>query len=324
MPGQLFYALNLPDPKADTKQKEGAPIRAIISVLEGRGTKLRITTELQYLMDSKWNWDVERISESEFLATLPSRIALNLLAKMGKIKFVTADIMAVVEESNMEPGAFQVLQSVWVRAVGIPRIARSEFAVLELARLVGDPEEVHNPSLNWKSVWVKVSCKNPDKIGGTSEVFINKQGRKISWYYSEKLKQQPPTQPDDDWGPEDDQVTDEEDPESQESHGWLETGFTHQGNPKPNEAGPSVSQGKKNSGGNYDKEVEADSVAFQSPMGGAQSVPDLVPEPTNSPNTLQQQEPVQKLSDLILDPTKSSTLLKQLDPTHDCEKLMSF
>ena len=106
MPGQLFYALNLPDPKADTKQKEGAPIRAIISVLEGRGTKLRITTELQYLMDSKWNWEVERISESEFLATLPSRIALNLLTKMGKIKFVTADIMAVVEESNMEPGAF--------------------------------------------------------------------------------------------------------------------------------------------------------------------------------------------------------------------------
>jgi len=29
---------------------------------------------------------------------------------------------------------------------------------MELARLVADPEEVHLPSLQWKAVWVKVSC----------------------------------------------------------------------------------------------------------------------------------------------------------------------
>lgn len=118
-------------------------------------------TELQYLMDSKWNWNVKRISGSEFLVNLPSRVALNLLTKMGNIKFITSDIVAVVDETNMDPGAFQVLQSVWVRAVGIPKIARTELAVLELAHLVGDPEKVHLPSLQWKSVWVKVSCNNP-------------------------------------------------------------------------------------------------------------------------------------------------------------------
>jgi hypothetical protein len=122
-------------------------------------------TELQYLMDSKWNWNVKRISGSEFLVNLPSRVALNLLTKMGNIKFITSDIVAVVEESNMDPDAFQVLQSVWVRVVGIQKIARTEFAVLELAHLVGDPEEVHLPSLQWKSIWVKVYCKNPNQIG---------------------------------------------------------------------------------------------------------------------------------------------------------------
>ena len=119
---------------------------------------------------------------------------------------------------------FQVLQTVWVRAVGIPPGARSEFDVMELAKLVGDPEEVHLPSLQWKSVWVKVSCKDPIKIGGTSEVFINKQERRISWYYSDKLEKFPPNKPDDDLGGDDDEVTNEEDPESQESHGWLEIG----------------------------------------------------------------------------------------------------
>jgi hypothetical protein len=53
----------------------------------------------------------------------------------------------VVEETLLDPGVFQVLQSVWVRAVGIPDNARTEFVVMELARLVGDPKEVHLPSL---------------------------------------------------------------------------------------------------------------------------------------------------------------------------------
>ena len=40
----------------------------------------------------------------------------------------------------------------YVRAVGIPPGARFEFVVMELAKLVVDPEEVHLPSLQWKSV----------------------------------------------------------------------------------------------------------------------------------------------------------------------------
>lgn len=139
---------------------------------------------------------------------------MQILSKSGKMKFITSDILAVVEETKMDPEAFEVLQTVWVRAIGIPDIARSEFAVMELARLVGDPEEVHGPSLQWKAVWVKVSCKDPSKIGGTSEVFINKRGRKISWYYSDKMAQFPPTKPDDDPNGDDDEVTDEEDLES--------------------------------------------------------------------------------------------------------------
>lgn len=114
MPGQLFYLLNLPERKPDVKGKAvmDTPIRALVSVLEGRGTKARIKTELQYLVDSEWNWDVKRTSGSEFLVSIPSRAMMNLLTKMGNIKFVTADIVAVIEETIREPDAFQVLQSV--------------------------------------------------------------------------------------------------------------------------------------------------------------------------------------------------------------------
>lgn len=254
IPGQQFYSLNLPEPKPDAEGKAviDVPIRALVSVLEGRGTKERIKTELQYLMESEWDQDVKRISGSEFLVRIPSRVALNLLIKMGNIKFITSDIVAVVEETEMEPGSFQVLQSVQVRAMGFPRIARIEYAVMELAHLVGDPKEVCIPYLQWKSIWVKVASKNPNQIEGTSEVFINKQGREISWFFSEKLKKEPPSKPDDELDDDEDAVTDEEDPESQESLGWSEPG-----NPYPStSANPTSStyQGKQAVGQIVDKE----------------------------------------------------------------------
>ena len=87
MPGQIFYALDLPEPKAEAKPEIEGPIRAIVLILEGRGTKFRVKTELQYLMDSNWDWDVKRISGSEFLVNLPSKVALNLLIKMKKSSY---------------------------------------------------------------------------------------------------------------------------------------------------------------------------------------------------------------------------------------------
>jgi len=89
-----------------SKMESGSNIRALVSVLEGRGTKLRIKTEFQYLVDLEWNRDVKCISSSEFLVCIPSKAVMTLLNKMGKIKFITADILAVVEETNLDPDVF--------------------------------------------------------------------------------------------------------------------------------------------------------------------------------------------------------------------------
>jgi hypothetical protein len=53
--GQIFYSLEVPESKTEGKEVVDAPIRALVSVLEGRGTKFRIKTELQYLVDSEWD-----------------------------------------------------------------------------------------------------------------------------------------------------------------------------------------------------------------------------------------------------------------------------
>jgi len=92
---------------------------------------------------------------------------------------------------------------------------------------------------------VKVSCKNPSQIQGASEVFINKKGRRISWFYLDKLRKYTPSKPDDDLeNLDDDDIIDEEDPESQESHGWLET-IKPSTEPSCHPGGSSDYQGRK-------------------------------------------------------------------------------
>lgn len=77
--------------------------------------------------------------------------------------------------------AFAELQEVWVRALGVPSFARTEKIMKNLAYLIDDPVEVDAISLIREVVRVKVLCRDPTKINGTSEVFLNKIGYKITW-----------------------------------------------------------------------------------------------------------------------------------------------
>lgn len=141
---------------------------------------------------------------------------------------------AKVEETDMDVDSFAVLQTVWVKAVGIPKFARKESVVMELAFLAGDPEEVLNP---WSEVWVKVACKDPKLIKGTAVVYINKQGYKITWVVAgDKGPIKPPANLEG-RGNDDDEATDEEDPDSQDSDAWLDEGKRKTNN--QNESGPS-------------------------------------------------------------------------------------
>lgn len=55
IPSQLFYSLTVPVESVEVDNS----IRAIVTVLEGRGTKVRVSTELKYLVDAEWDWQVK-------------------------------------------------------------------------------------------------------------------------------------------------------------------------------------------------------------------------------------------------------------------------
>lgn len=156
---------------------------------------------------------------------------------MGEFKFTCFDITTFVVVTSMEPDSFAVLSTTWVQASGILKIARKELAIMELAYPVGDLEEAHIPSLTWKDVWIKVACRDAKRVEGTTEVFINRQGYKITWHTEESLPDKPPMNIDDkriDDGFE----TDEEDPDSQDSDAWLQEASKQA--PKAKESGTSM------------------------------------------------------------------------------------
>uniref|UniRef100_A0A0A9BDV0 Uncharacterized protein n=1 Tax=Arundo donax TaxID=35708 RepID=A0A0A9BDV0_ARUDO len=180
LPGQMFYNLHMALNEEDRTQR---PLPARLLVREGLGSVEKVTTELRYLISSTWDWKVKRIEKNEYQFEVPSKESLEMLTKFDEFRYKSSDMKVKVEKLDEDVGCFAVLRSVWVKALGFPPWARKENAVKEVAYLVGDPEEVDKRSLSGNGpVRVKVSIKDPQEIKGTSNVFFNGKGFKISWF----------------------------------------------------------------------------------------------------------------------------------------------
>lgn len=68
IPGQLFYSLHFPMNEEDMAK---SLITAMMTILEGKGTVAKVTTELQYLINSSWDWQVKGVGANEFMLRCP-------------------------------------------------------------------------------------------------------------------------------------------------------------------------------------------------------------------------------------------------------------
>ncbi|KAG8076302.1 hypothetical protein GUJ93_ZPchr0006g41981 [Zizania palustris] len=75
-----------------------------------------------------------------------------------------------------------------IKVIGIQAVARDEEEVFKLAVLAGKPLEVDSASLRGSgTVRLKVACKDPAKIGGTSELYFDREGYNITWILEEEF-----------------------------------------------------------------------------------------------------------------------------------------
>jgi hypothetical protein len=187
LPGQLFYSIYVP---IEEEEKNKSPLTAVLTIIQGKGSVSKVTTELQYLISSTWDWQVRKLDANTYMFVVPSAKDLEFLTKLKEFKCKISDMVVSVEKSDLMMGCSDMLTSVWVQLMGVPYWARKEKAVEEVAYLVGDFEELDKSTLpGLGPIRVKVSCKDPKEIKGASKVYFNKRGFMVSWLVESETTQ---------------------------------------------------------------------------------------------------------------------------------------
>lgn len=195
MPGQVFHCLHI---EVQEELKENRPVAGLLTIESGLCSVPKVVAKMKYLYEkfSKWGWKVKQVEQKKYVVEFPTKEARRELTRLKGFDFQLSNARANVRDTERTIDAFAELQEVWVKALGVPPLARSEKVMMKIAYLIGDPMEVDAISLNREAVRVKVLCRDPVKIGGTSEIFLNKVGYRITWN-PEVSKSSYPNVPDD-------------------------------------------------------------------------------------------------------------------------------
>jgi hypothetical protein len=179
LPGNGFYSIHIPAEK-EVKKKE---VLGVMSIKSGQAPVGVIETELRHLFREVPQWTIKKLTEEDsYLITFPSEDIRFQVAKFKSFEFETANIKAKVTPTEMSSESDGKLESVWVKEHKLPQIARKEEVVMEIAYLIGDPEEVDLSSLSGTGpVRMRVGCRDPNMIRGESQVFFNGECRIIRW-----------------------------------------------------------------------------------------------------------------------------------------------
>ena len=86
MPGQLFYSLHVP---INEEEMVNSPITSMMTILEGKGSMAKVTTELQYLVSSSWDWQVKKVGSNEYMFVVPSAKELDFLTRFKEFTLWT-------------------------------------------------------------------------------------------------------------------------------------------------------------------------------------------------------------------------------------------
>jgi hypothetical protein len=165
IPGQGFYSIHIPNDKKESGKKE---VMGIMIIESGQASVEIIEKELRHLFRDVHKWNIKQMSaDNEFMICFPNEDIKYQWSRFSGFKFDTTPITAKVIHTELSPEADGMLEVVWVKVYNLPDIARKEDTAIEVAYVVGDPEEVDVNSLNGSGpVRVKLACREANKIRG--------------------------------------------------------------------------------------------------------------------------------------------------------------
>ncbi|CAL4984975.1 unnamed protein product [Urochloa decumbens] len=189
--GQGFYSIHIPANKEEKKKK----VLGIMTIEYGFANIEVIEKELRHLFREVPRWPIRKLNEdNEYLITFPDEETRFQCSKFRGFDFETAIVKAKVKNTAVSPDVDSNLEVVWVKAFNFPPQAKKVEVVMEVAYIVGDPEEVDLNSLNRPGpVRIKLACRNAKQVRGETQVFFNGESCQIRWEVESTKSQDTPS-----------------------------------------------------------------------------------------------------------------------------------
>jgi hypothetical protein len=149
------------------------------AVVKFKGTplsELQLSDELKNLVDDLWDWQVTKVSDSEFTVRFPSRATLKMSTGSGKLYLALSKTDVEIREAFLAPQPGKALPSTWVRLMGVPPDLMEVDRLMAAMVMVGRPLEVDELSLRkWATepVRMRFQCRYPERVKGMVQVFVN-------------------------------------------------------------------------------------------------------------------------------------------------------
>lgn len=118
--GMGFYSIHIPE----EGNMRGDDNRGMLTVLEGSTDEITIQAEMRYFFKGYEQWQIEKISEKEFLIVFPTTELRSQLTKFKSFelqKGTESGVKVKIEATNRPTEATQMLEKVWVKAYNFPR-----------------------------------------------------------------------------------------------------------------------------------------------------------------------------------------------------------
>jgi hypothetical protein len=135
---------------------------------------------LKKLVDNDWDWQVKRISDSDFLVVFPNSVSLNLCKNTGGLTLPISKVSMLFVEPRCDAAAAASLSKVWVLLSGVPEVLRRSDLLLEATKMLGRPRSVEEASLVGSGpIRMLFHSPNPAGLPDSIMLFANLQGFKI-------------------------------------------------------------------------------------------------------------------------------------------------
>ncbi|KAK1644864.1 hypothetical protein QYE76_062669 [Lolium multiflorum] len=178
--GDGFFAIEVDPIKG---KSTGESFTTVIKFKSTPLSPLQISDELKDLVDEQWDWQVCRLSETEFSVCFPSQATLRMGTRHGKLFLPLNKVEVEIREAFLSPKPALCLPSVWVQLSGVPDDLLEVDRLMAAMVLIGRPLEVDELSLRkcqTEPIRMCFQCRYQERIKGIVQLVVNGEGYDIT------------------------------------------------------------------------------------------------------------------------------------------------